>query len=367
MTALDFSQLVGNESIKIYLKRMIERQTVANSLLFAGPDGIGKSLFAHAFAAALICQNDPHGHHKKKIDSGNHPDILHYRPEGKLGVHNMQSLRQLCDEAHIPPYEAKKKIIIIHEAERMLGYSANALLKTFEEPPLFTVIILLSSQPSSLIPTILSRCRTLYFHALSQEEIRFFLKRQLGREDEQIEKIAMQSSGSIAKAMSLIEDGESSIRRELFLLLKSHFNTYKEMLAAVTALTEHIETIKKQAEQTAKDTLYKIPSDNMTAPMQHALEKELEGIVSISQVQTSTHLFELILSWYRDLYLMRIGCDKQYLINFDYVNDLEEIVQQGHLLDFDDVQKFLEEAKVALQRSMSLQVCLESLFLKLLM
>lgn len=367
MIPTDFSKLIGNEPIKKYLTRMVERQAIANSLLFAGPDGIGKNQFAQALAATIICQNDPHDLHKLKLEKGNHPDIFHYRPEGKLGVHTMQSLRHLSDEIHLPPYEAPKKIFIIQEADRMLSYSANALLKTFEEPPSYAVIILLSSNPSALLPTVLSRCRTVYFQALTKEEIEFFLKSKFQIDETRAKTIASLSHGSLAKALQLMGQEGQSNRDQLFhILAQRKYPTYKALTTVIAALTERIEEIKKQVELSAKEEMStKMPSEHLSAQQKQTIEKELEGYVSMSQVQEAHSLLEMILSWYRDLHLLLVGGNKNHLINPDYHDQLEQILQQGHLISLEQVQKAVEEARVALQRSMSLQVTLESLFLKL--
>ncbi len=84
-------------------------------------------------------------------------------------------MRQLSEEIYLPPYEANWKVFIIHDADRMLSYSANALLKTFEEPPPRTLIILLSRSQASLLPTIVSRCYTLHFQNLPSSLIQNFL------------------------------------------------------------------------------------------------------------------------------------------------------------------------------------------------
>jgi DNA polymerase-3 subunit delta' len=118
-----FDDIIGNDQIKNYLAGMVEKRMIAQSLLFAGPDGIGKSLFAQSFAKLIVGAKNP-----------SHPDIYHYHTEGKIGMHSIQSMRQFSEEVYLGPYEAKKKVFIIHDAHRMLTYSANALLKTFEEP-----------------------------------------------------------------------------------------------------------------------------------------------------------------------------------------------------------------------------------------
>src|SRR2546423_1749841 len=98
-----FEHIVGNDRIKEYLSNLVERQSTVQSLLFAGPDGIGKGLFAHAFAELILCSNDPEG--KKKLALQNHLDLHVYRPEGKIGMHSMESMRTLIRDVYLPPCE----------------------------------------------------------------------------------------------------------------------------------------------------------------------------------------------------------------------------------------------------------------------
>lgn len=362
MTAEFFSHLIGNDSIKIQLQRMIEKQAIANSFLFAGADGIGKSLFAQALATALICQDDPEGIHQKKIKQGNHPDIHHYRPEGKLGLHSIQSMRQLSEQVYMPAYEAQWKVFIVHDADRMLSYSANALLKTFEEPPARTVIILISHNMGSMLPTILSRCRLVRFQAIARQQIEDFL---MERAPEKGRLIAELANGSLGRAIHLLEEGEHPGRELIFKALSQESLDYKSITKLVDVLAEQIEAGKKQAEVAAKEDLYKMPVENFSALQQQALEKELEGAVAMSQTQSVYALFDQVLSWYRDLHVLLLAGRREYLMNPDYESDLEQAVQRGNLLPLEHVQKTIEEARLAVQRSVSLSITLESLFLKL--
>lgn len=364
MIFADFSSLIGNDQIKRYLERMIDRKTIANSLLFAGIDGIGKSLFAETFAIKLVCENSSIGH--KKALEGNHPDIHHYRPEGKLGLHSIQSLRHLIDAVHMPPTESEWKVFIIHEADRMLPFSSNALLKTFEEPPKNTVIILLSSSPESILPTVLSRCRTIYFQSLPIDDIERYLKDQLNQPGEQAKKIAALSHGSIGKAIELSKKGIYPYREMILkVLAEGKFKQYQDMIASATALSEQIDLIKQEVEQAAREEWSQIPNENLTASQQGQLEKELEGIVSTHLMHEAYSLFNIILSWYRDLHLILAGGNRNYLINSDFDENLEQAVQKGNIPSLESVEKHIQEARLALQRSVSIQICLESLFLKL--
>lgn len=107
---------------------------------------------AHELASKILGEN-----HTAKIKSHTHPDVHEYYPEEKSGLHNMASMQRLIREMALPPFEAREKIFILYQVEKMLPSSSNALLKTLEEPNLDTYFILLSDQPDRLLPTILSR------------------------------------------------------------------------------------------------------------------------------------------------------------------------------------------------------------------
>lgn len=365
MIPTSFSFLVGNEPIKLYLQRMLEKKAIGNSLLFAGQEGIGKGLFAYVLAAQLMSgQNGER--HRSKIEKGQHPDIHIYRPEGKLGLHSIQSLRQLSEEVYLPPYEADWKVFIIHEAERMLTYSANALLKTFEEPPPRTIIILLSQSQAALLPTIVSRCRTLHFQPISQGDIEQVLAQRSDLDERAIQSIASLAHGSLGRALHLAHKGGDQSRLHLLDTLSNlPLSNYKALGVVVERIVEEVESSRKQAEEAAKEELLRTSGDYLSATQQHSLEKEIEGFSTLAFVQDAQALFNQLLAWHRDLHLLQLTRNKSYLINVDYAEQLEQVVQRGSIVSIEKVQKAIDEAQLALQRSTSLNICLENLFLKL--
>lgn len=131
---------------------MIASERIPHALLFSGARGAKLAEAARQFAIDLI------GKHP-------HPDVHEYFPEGKTHMHPIQNLRKLTEDIGFVPYQAKWKLYIVHEAERMLPTSSNALLKTFEEPTKSTIIVLLSHHPEKMLPTILSRCQKIAFPA----------------------------------------------------------------------------------------------------------------------------------------------------------------------------------------------------------
>ena len=347
-----FSHIIGNERIKEYLTRMIQKNAIGNSLLFAGPDGIGKSLFAEAFAKKIL------------TGSGNH-DLHVYRPEGKIGMHSIQSMRQLKDEVYLPPYEAKRKVFIIHDVDRMLPYSANALLKTFEEPSLDTIIILLTDSPELLLPTIISRCRVTYFQRLSEEEIVAVLLTK-GIPSEEAVRAASLADGSVGNALRLLENGEHPAR-EIILktLAEAKFTGYTQLADKAKEIAGIADNAVKLTEEAAKADLLKGFTEKLNAFQTSSIEKEVEGIASMQLAREAHSVFDVILAWYRDIHLLMVGGNSEYLFHRDQLIELQQAASKKQVIPIEDVQEAVKAAKLSLQRSTPFHMCLESLFLKL--
>lgn len=140
------------------LEKLLDK--TPHALLFEGPKGVGMVESARLFARKLL--------ESEKTD---HPDLREYYPEGKALLHPMHNIRALIHETETPPFEATCKVFLIHEADRMLPTSMNALLKTLEEPVTNCVMILITSHPQALLPTIISRCFSVPFAHPSHEEV----------------------------------------------------------------------------------------------------------------------------------------------------------------------------------------------------
>ncbi len=137
------------------VERLVQARAARGTLLFSGPAGSGKNSSALALVKTVFNESN--------LD--NHPDLHQIHPESKSGLHSLAAIRQLISEVGFPPFKAPCKVFIIHHAERMLPSGSNALLKTLEEPHPDTLIILISEESDQLLPTILSRCRTIPFFA----------------------------------------------------------------------------------------------------------------------------------------------------------------------------------------------------------
>lgn len=146
----------------------LARDRIAHAYLLAGPSGSGKLAAARAFATAILCQSAagadrPCGSCRSCHLAGgaSHPDLTELAPEGDN--YTIKQIRQLIAQMAERPLLAARRVFILTEADRMRAEAANAMLKTIEEPPPHGVLLLISSSPEALLPTILSRCQTVRF------------------------------------------------------------------------------------------------------------------------------------------------------------------------------------------------------------
>jgi DNA polymerase-3 subunit delta' len=202
------SEIHGNTS----LLSLLRRNPLPPASLFTGPEGTGKRAAALCLAARWSCRQpvdeDSCGSCVScvKAEAGNHPDILTFLPE--KNVIKIESMRDLSREAHYRPFEGSARFFVIDQAEKMTEEAANSLLKTLEEPPETSHLILVTAFPNRLLPTIRSRCQTFPFRALTRAEIADYLV-SVGR-SEGAELRAAFADGSIGRALSI--DLETLIR-----------------------------------------------------------------------------------------------------------------------------------------------------------
>ena len=137
--------------------------------LYVGPDGAGKYRAAKNFAKGVNCPDVKDGKpceaclSCKKIEKEVHPDVFFIQPGGASSTIGIDQVREIINKANLKPYEARSKVFIIKGAHSMNEASANAFLKTLEEPPENTVFILISRSKDLLLPTIVSRCHIVRF------------------------------------------------------------------------------------------------------------------------------------------------------------------------------------------------------------
>lgn len=200
---MNFSNIIGNEEIKIFLDNLIKTNNVVHSYMFIGPDGIGKVLFAKEFAKMILCQdfNKACNHCSSciKFNSDNHPDFMIINSEDGKSI-KINQIRFLQERISEKPIVSNRKVYIINDSDLMTVEAQNCLLKTLEEPPEFAVIILVLSNENKCLSTIKSRCTKIAFQKLRNSDLT-----QYANENnlEVNSSLLSASDGSISKLLNL--------------------------------------------------------------------------------------------------------------------------------------------------------------------
>ena len=321
-----FRDLIGQERAIRLLQRGLKTGRTAHAYLFAGPEGIGKRTAALALAQALNCQqgdavDDGCGACQscRKITRGLHPDVQVLEPDG--ATLKIDQIRALGADAALRPYEGKRKVFILQGAEKMTEQAANALLKTLEEPPGWTVLVLLTSTPSALPLTIVSRCQTVIFSAISPDALQAYLVGR-GIDHTPARLIVSCSGGSVGRALSP-EIASMGSSRDLF--LEELGRGLRDGPAALIDLAERLAKDRDRVRQN----------------------------------------LEVLSAWFRDLMVVKVSGRREWLINQDRG---EEVARQAEGLPLDDI---LDSLRVVhgtmdgLTRNANLRLSLEDLLLQL--
>lgn len=190
-----FESIIGHKREKNLISSFLENNNISHAYLFSGKKGIGKSKVAKEFAKALL--------NVKNLDSS--PDFKYItKKDDKKDIIVEQIRKELIDDIYISPISGDRKVYIIDDAETLNVASQNSLLKTLEEPPKYAVIILISSNINSFLPTIISRVNEITFDGVSREKLRTYIENSYDKNlsNNMLDFI----DGSIGNAINILEN-----------------------------------------------------------------------------------------------------------------------------------------------------------------
>ena len=348
---MSFEVIRGHHAAVDLLSRAVESGRVAHAYAFVGPSGVGRKLTALAFAQSLLCPSPsphpltlpspPRGGEDKgeevkgegvrgcgrcatcgKVERLVHPDLHLIVPDGQHV--KIEQIREAERLAALTPYDGRVKVFLIDDAERMTLPTANALLKTLEEPPDRTVLILILSQIRALPATVLSRCQIVRFHPLPEEEAVAFLMER-GVEAEGSRLLARACQGRVGLALSM-DPAAWVAQRDLALSILTD------------AATKGAEALFKRVENLGRDR---------------------------AQVERIIDTYRL---WYRDLLCVKAGADARLTIHADRQAELEETaaaVSWGEILrGLDQCREAWQAIQGNVSPRLSLEVTLAELALR---
>ena len=219
---MSWERVRGHGAALSSFRAAFARGRFGQAYLFVGPSGVGKHLFARQLAKALLCENPPEPLEScdrcpscVQVEAGTHPDVFSVRTPNDKHELPVDSIRAFCSNLAVKSRAGTKKIGIVEDADDFNPESANAFLKTLEEPPSGTVLLLLATTLDRQLPTILSRSQIVRFHPLSAEDLRTVLAANGVAEPEQLERLVRLGQGSVGRALALNDGDFWSVRTKL--------------------------------------------------------------------------------------------------------------------------------------------------------
>ena len=337
---MTFRAIAGHRRLVSLLSRACARDTLPPSLLLAGPAGVGKRRTALAIATTLNCLQPqaPPGLERdacgecascRRIARGVHPDVITLEP-GDTGTIKIEQVRDVIDRAGYRPFEGRRRVVIVDEADALVHAAQSALLKTLEEPPSASVFLLVSSMPDSLLETVRSRCPRLRFGPLSPADVADVLMREHGYGETDARAAAADADGSVGRALAA-ESADVTGARE----------TARRLLEHAARTPEPARRIDAARDLTGKKGTSAGERDQLAACL-----RSLASLV-------------------RDLGILAANADTRMIANADLQPELERL---GRAFDRDRADRAylaIDRALAALERNASPKVVADWLVLQM--
>ncbi|MBM7557242.1 DNA polymerase III subunit delta' [Halanaerobacter jeridensis] len=323
---MSFDNVLGQETVITILQNALNKDRLSHAYIFTGKQGVGKGTTAFEFAKAANCHNQVDDACDeclscRKANNDNHPDIKEIKAEG--ASIKIEQIRELQQEIMYKPYESKKKVYIIYQAEDMTLSAANSLLKTLEEPPSYAIIILLTNNLNQLLATTISRCQLVRFKRIPYDLIKENLIEDYDLTAAKGQLIASLADGRYDYACQLIEDEEQLERREDVIEFLVNFPNIDKV-----QLFEKVQDLLNYKDE-------------------------------INQI------LEVMITWYRDLLLLDLGQEDK-IINADYLDELKHNLVEFEAKEIEKIIEVLENSNELIKNyNVNLRLSLEVMLLKL--
>ncbi|MGB2698441.1 MAG: DNA polymerase III subunit [Candidatus Zixiibacteriota bacterium] len=353
---MSFDNVVNQSLVKKILKGTLKKDKLAHAYIFYGEPGVGKWALGLELAKAVNCERDSFDpcnscNSCEKISRFIHPDVKMIFPIPSTNTTEererfkteksedpytivkfnrvanipVDDIREMQKGLNLKPYEGKKRVVIISDVEKLSYSASNSLLKTLEEPPPNSLLILTTSNLNALLPTVISRCQLLRFQRIPNNQLEAELKKRLQLDSESVSYYVKISRGSLGQAISLAK-GETKEIRNLGM--------------------EFLHLIRKDE-----------PLD---------IVEFVESAVKVYGRESMVELFEFIISFLRDVYITIELKERKELINSDFEVQIDNLSKD--FKDTDRVEegiKLSEKIKRDCQSNVNLRLALLSFYIKL--
>ena len=340
-----FDGMVGNEPALRTLSRALDAGDAAHAYLFHGPPGVGKETAARRFGAALVAGGDSLA--EDRALRGLHPDLTMIEPEGRFTT--IGQVREVVRLATSRPFEGARRVFVLR-ANTLNVQAANALLKTLEEPEGEAVFLLLAVSLESVLPTVVSRARSVRFNPVPRDQVVSFLLRS-GYGEEEARLAASLGRGSVGLSLRYAAEGELRELREAVLGAGFMFaENFEERARAVEALVARAEGVGAARE---RDHLAGLEDGTDRKAKEAA--KRLGRAARDGAVAEALELLALL---YRDAAVAAVGA-LELVANADRVGEIQARVEEHRGADWSGAARVLREAGEGLQYNLPPEAILE--------
>jgi DNA polymerase-3 subunit delta' len=319
---------IGNNAAAAFLGNAVTRDRAAHAYLITGAPQIGKRTLAHRTAAAVMCLSEPAARPCgacracDQVGRDAHPDVLVLQPDEGHARIRVRQIRAFEHDVALKPYEAERKVAIVLGVDRIEIEAANALLKTLEEPPAGTLLLLTAAEAAQVVATIASRCQEVPLRPVPAAEIKAALVSR-GAEPERAKLLSRLAGGRPGAALSLLVD-------------ESQLEARRKHLDQLEALLESEPAARLGASQSYSDTA----------------AGRAAALATLTAWQT----------WWRDALLVREGCE-DLVVNVDRMAALSRVTAPAS--ECGRAVRRVQEAREQVDANANVRLAVESLLLDL--
>lgn len=318
-----FRDIKGQGVAIEFFRSVVNGNHLAHAYLFLGSSGLGKTLLAKNLVKFINCENPVKEAGRatdccevcspcRKIQQNNHADLHWFEPTGASKRISITQIRSLQKEISLKTYEGKVKTFIVLEAQGMTNEAANSLLKTLEEPPQESLIILTATSLSGLLPTIISRCQVIKFFPLKSESLKEILSSEYKLDSEEVHFLSHQAEGRIGCALTLKESDALFQKNQL---------------------------------------INRISQGN--------LRGSSANIFNLKNKEELCTQISYLLNWFRDILVFKVGFLEKNIINIDRIKMITSECNRYSFEDLEEIIEKIDQADKLIKQSVNPKIVLE--------
>jgi len=366
LKVMTYSAILGQDPIKKILTRFFQTHSVPHACLFLGPPGSQKKELSLAFTKTLLCDKPSEEacgfcESCHLFEVGNHPDCFALKSAGKLRLVKREQVNDLLKFLSLKSYRGGYKVTTILDADRLNPSSANALLKSLEEPPPKTVFLLTATKESDLLPTILSRCQKIEMLPVDRQSLRLWIQKQsnLPLTEDVLIRLC---KGQIGPLQGDNLEALLSNRDIVLSLVQDWLSRGK--LAILEAHVEIMASLETERKKFQKELLESLKSQKeMPAKVKEKLEKEMDADISGLMKQKLDDILQAMAEFFRDILILKENGPENELTNSDQINILTRSALKVNQPE--EKLEYLDRMRRRLQGTVNTKLTLESLLLNL--